>query len=71
MTAWTWAWLAGVAYLVGLEVVAYVHGGYWATATGQLERLMLLHPFVALIVLGLLSIALWHLALDYIALRSK
>ena len=41
------------------------------TATGHLERLMLVHPFVALIVLGLLSIALWHLALDYIALRSK
>ena len=47
---YTVAWLLVLAQIIVLEFVAYHRGGYWATATGHLIALMLLHPVLFIVV---------------------
>jgi hypothetical protein len=71
MNGWTIAWAGWFLYLLVVEVLAYVHGGYWATLTGTTMRAMLTHPMLALFVIGGLATLIAHLAFDYTYLRLK
>jgi hypothetical protein len=71
MTGWTIAWAGWFLYLLVVEVLAYVHGGYWATLTGTTMRAMLAHPMLALFVIGGLATLIAHLAFDYTYLRLR
>lgn len=71
MTRWTLGWAILGAAALTLEFAAFRRGGYWATLTGHIERAMLLHPVVALLVLGVASALVWHFALDYVILRLR
>lgn len=65
------AWLVWVAAFVVMEWLAYVRGGYWATATGHLVAAMLAHAWL-FVVIPLLFVGLAaHLWIDALVLRLK
>jgi hypothetical protein len=68
---WTIAWAGWFLYLLIVEALAYIHGGYWATLTGHVEKAMLTHHLIALAVFGALGALIAHVALDYVTLRLK
>jgi len=59
-------WLAGLAYVIGVEVAAYLSGQYANTATGHVVRIMLVHPALAVAVLAVIAAIGVHLLIDFL-----
>jgi uncharacterized membrane protein len=71
MNSYTPVWVAILVAFLATETAAYLSGNYWNMATGHLLRLMLLHPFIAVVVLALSFALTAHLLIDYAILRIR